>query len=106
MTLRRRGRSLLSRFALAITFSAGLFAADFEWNLPKRPTLPAIPSGNPMSAAKIELGRYLFYDKRNVGERESFVWELPPVRSWHSRTAGHMRKTRRDRLIPAAARVW
>ena len=72
MTLRRRERSLLRRFALAIAFSAGLFAADFDWNLPKGFPRPAVPSGNPMSAAKVELGRYLFYDKRmSVNGKES-----------------------------------
>jgi len=72
MTLRRREWLLLSRFALAITFSAGLFAADFDWHLPKGFPRPAVPSGNPMSAAKVELGRYLFYDKRmSVNRKES-----------------------------------
>ncbi len=39
-------------------------AADFDWNLPKGFPRPAVPAGNPMTAAKVELGRYLFYDKR------------------------------------------
>ncbi len=39
-------------------------AADFEWNLPKGFPKPVVPADNPMSAAKVELGRYLFYDKR------------------------------------------
>ncbi len=38
--------------------------ADFEWNLPKGFPRPPVPAGNPMSAAVVELGRYLFYDKR------------------------------------------
>jgi cytochrome c peroxidase len=63
---------LLSRFALAIAFSAGLGAADFDWNLAKAFPRPPVPSNNPMSAAKVELGRYLFYDKRmSVNRRES-----------------------------------
>src|SRR4051812_6978895 len=42
----------------------GLFAAGWEWTLaPGFPT-PPVPADNPMSAAKVELGRYLFYDKR------------------------------------------
>jgi cytochrome c peroxidase len=46
--------------------------ADFEWNLPKGFPRPAIPADNPMSAAKVELGRYLFYDKRiSVNAKES-----------------------------------
>jgi cytochrome c peroxidase len=57
---------------LAITFSTGIFAADFDWNLPKGFPRPAVPSSNPMSPAKVELGRYLFYDKRmSVNGKES-----------------------------------
>jgi len=37
---------------------------DFEWDLPKGFPRPAVPADNPMSIAKVELGRYLFYDKR------------------------------------------
>ncbi len=55
---------MLSRLALALTISAGLCGADFDWNLPKGFPRPAVPSPNPMSAAKVELGRYLFYDQR------------------------------------------
>ena len=64
MTLRKRGRSLPRRLAFAFTISAGLFAADFTWNLPNGFPRPAIPPDNPMRVAKVELGRYLFYDKR------------------------------------------
>jgi cytochrome c peroxidase len=46
--------------------------ADFQWNLPKGFPRPAVPAGNPMTAAKVELGRYLFYDKRmSVNGKES-----------------------------------
>jgi len=37
---------------------------DYQWNLPKGFPKPYVPADNPMSAAKIELGRYLFYDAR------------------------------------------
>ena len=37
---------------------------DYQWNLPKGFPKPFVPADNPMSAAKVELGRYLFYDKR------------------------------------------
>jgi cytochrome c peroxidase len=33
-------------------------------HVPERMQLPAIPAENPPTAAKVELGRYLFYDKR------------------------------------------
>jgi cytochrome c peroxidase len=46
--------------------------ADFDWNLPKGFPRPIVPADNPMSAAKVELGRYLFYDKRiSVNGKES-----------------------------------
>src|SRR5580698_7813782 len=36
----------------------------YWWDLPKGFPKPAVPADNPMSAVKVELGRYLFYDKR------------------------------------------
>jgi cytochrome c peroxidase len=36
----------------------------FQWELPPGFPTPAVPSDNPMSAAKVELGRHLFYDTR------------------------------------------
>jgi cytochrome c peroxidase len=36
----------------------------YMWDLPRGFPRPRIPAGNPMSQAKVELGRYLFYDKR------------------------------------------
>lgn len=38
--------------------------SDFQWSLPARIPLPFVPLDNPMSEAKFELGRHLFYDKR------------------------------------------
>jgi cytochrome c peroxidase len=38
--------------------------ADFSWNLPAGMPEPRIPADNPMSPAKVELGRRLFYDTR------------------------------------------
>ena len=72
MTLRRRGPWLLKLFTLGIAITAGLGAADYDWNLPKGFPLPAVPVDNAMSVAKVELGRYLFYDKRmSVNRKES-----------------------------------
>jgi cytochrome c peroxidase len=63
---------LLDRFIVGFVVSAGLIGADFNWNLPGRFPRPAVPQGNPMSPAKVELGRYLFYDKRmSVNGKES-----------------------------------
>jgi len=39
-------------------------AADWSWNLPKGFPKPPVPADNPMTSAKVELGRYLFYDTR------------------------------------------
>ena len=38
--------------------------AAFQWDIPRPFPRPPVPSDNPMSAAKVELGRYLFYDRR------------------------------------------
>jgi cytochrome c peroxidase len=37
---------------------------NYTWDLPKGFPKPAVPADNPMSPAKVELGRYLFYDAR------------------------------------------
>jgi cytochrome c peroxidase len=39
-------------------------AADYIWNKPAWVPTPVVPADNQMSYAKVELGRYLFYDKR------------------------------------------
>lgn len=36
----------------------------FDWGLPAWLPRPVVPSDNPMTAAKVELGRHLFYDMR------------------------------------------
>jgi cytochrome c peroxidase len=46
---------------------AMLSATDYDWNLPAGFPLPRVPEDNPMTAAKVELGRYLFYDVRLSG---------------------------------------
>lgn len=39
----------------------------WQWQLPAYFPPPRVPADNPMSKAKVELGRYLFYDKRLSG---------------------------------------
>jgi cytochrome c peroxidase len=51
-------------FFLGLLLVTALTGADFDWKLPPGFPRPAVPGDNPMSAAKVELGRYLFYDKR------------------------------------------
>ena len=39
-------------------------ATPYDWKLPRGFPMPRVPADNPMSDAKVRLGRYLFYDKR------------------------------------------
>ena len=51
---------------LAVVLHAGVEvrAAGFEWQLPRGFPEPAVPADNPMSAAKVALGAWLFADPR------------------------------------------
>jgi cytochrome c peroxidase len=53
---------LLASAALLLTVPA--CGAEFDWKIPPGFPRPPVPDGNPMSPAKVELGRYLFYDRR------------------------------------------
>jgi cytochrome c peroxidase len=46
----------------ALGFAAFAAPAAFRWDLPPGVAPPPVPADNPMSAAKVELGRHLFYD--------------------------------------------
>jgi cytochrome c peroxidase len=39
----------------------------WKWSLPAGFPVPAVPADNPMSDSKVDLGRFLFYDKRLSG---------------------------------------
>lgn len=64
--------------ALVLAFSgaaqpdsdSGTAEAAWSWNLPPSFPPPRVPADNPMSAAKVELGRALFYDRRLSGNGE------------------------------------
>jgi cytochrome c peroxidase len=61
-------RLLLSAGILLLA-AAGAKAAPgdgsaFDWHLPPGFHAPAVPPDNPMSEAKVQLGRRLFYDQR------------------------------------------
>lgn len=58
---------------VALVCSTLAFAGQtYQWGLPKGFAPPPVPATNPMSAAKVRLGRYLFYDKRlSVNATES-----------------------------------
>ena len=54
-------------FAVAAVFTASVPGADepaFDWRLPQWVPLPLVPADNPATAAKVDLGRHLFHDKR------------------------------------------
>ena len=52
--------------AWVVTLSAGHppQGVGWEWDLPPGFPTPRVPADNPMSTAKVELGRHLFYDTR------------------------------------------
>jgi cytochrome c peroxidase len=54
----------MNRTVLVFAATISLMAADWEWNIPRGFPRPPVPADNPMSIAKVELGRHLFYDKR------------------------------------------
>lgn len=50
--------------AAATWLGAGPAAARYTWDLPRGFPEPPVPADNPMSEAKVALGRHLFYDTR------------------------------------------
>ena len=63
----RSVRLVFSLFFALLAFGCGAEDAASEswvWNLPETVPPPRVPDDNPMSEAKVELGRFLFYDKR------------------------------------------
>jgi len=61
------------RFSVVILLSVLTLPAEtWDWGLPQGFPRPPVPADNPMTAAKVQLGRYLFYDKRlSVNGKES-----------------------------------
>jgi len=43
---------------------------SYQWPIPQGFPQPVVPQANPMSAAKVELGRYLFYDTALSGNQQ------------------------------------
>ena len=57
--------SIRGRLSNVVRINLGLAAsARYRWDLPPGFPVPRVPADNPMSLVKVELGRYLFYDKR------------------------------------------
>lgn len=62
--------SLVSCGDSSTVYQDSAIAADasaFDWALPARYPLPVEPENNPMTEAKFQLGRHLFYDQRLSG---------------------------------------
>ena len=63
----------MKRIALALTTSLGFAligcpaTSTYDWDLPEGIPEPVVPANNPMSEAKVELGRHLFFDERLSG---------------------------------------
>lgn len=65
MFLRLLGGAVLT---WCVLFAVGIRAQDtYQWNVPAGFPLPPVPPDNPMSDARVELGRHLFYDARMSG---------------------------------------
>ena len=57
-------RALVGVLALAAGACTDPEPAPYVWELPAGQLPPYVPADNPMSAAKVELGRHLFFDTR------------------------------------------
>ena len=64
MTLLRSAHCMLVVLALCIGCAS---EPAYEWHLPAGYPLPPVPTDNPLTQAKVELGRHLFYDRRLSG---------------------------------------
>ena len=78
LPLLRRAAAVLATAAAAVVVLAcggggtqvtetGASSAGWDWLLPAYFPVPKVRVDNPMSAAKVELGRFLFYDRRLSG---------------------------------------
>lgn len=56
--------SVVLSTAMARETNIGVVANSYQWNLPDWAPKPLLREDNPMSEAKVKLGRYLFYEKR------------------------------------------
>ena len=67
-TMRRHWVAWVAGLWMAVVAGVRMPAQEaFDWRLPTGFPAPSVPAGNPMSDAKVALGRYLFYDTRLSG---------------------------------------
>jgi len=59
-----RARILLAGALALALHQARALGQDYVWDLPRGFPPPRVPPTNPMSQAKVRLGRHLFYDRR------------------------------------------
>jgi cytochrome c peroxidase len=64
LTLGRTFRALAAFGSLAFLTLLPAAPPDFKWPKPEWVPVPLVPEDNPMTDAKVRLGRYLFYDHR------------------------------------------
>ncbi len=57
-------RAFTAALIVLATLTLGAGTPPWHWPLPAWVPPPAVPADNPMTAAKVELGRHLFYDRR------------------------------------------
>ncbi len=57
-------------FSLFFLFACSKPTPSWEWDLPPDFNPPIVPADNPMSKQKVDLGRYLFYEKALSGNGE------------------------------------
>ncbi len=62
-----RRRSLAACVTLAAACAGCGTSEDYAWDIPEGFPRPAVPPDNPMSAAKVALGRHFFHDERLSG---------------------------------------
>lgn len=65
----RNGPATACLFLALICGGCGV-PQEYAWNIPEGFPRPSVPKSNPMTADKVELGRYLFYDTRLSGNGE------------------------------------
>ncbi len=56
--------SITTAALAAVALTGHALDSTHAWQLPAWAPTPLVPSGNPMSVAKVELGRFLFYERR------------------------------------------